>query len=203
DDVAQKIIRRLARPLKIGDEVLSVLSDTLERDFLAPQGKKEEKDNPGEMIGSLMNNVMSSKREKLLAYLSETAPEIMSDVKKALLTFEDIPARVPPNAINLVIKQMELDLFLQAAKLGRENAPESVEFIFNNISQRMRQQYEEEMEKLKPISAKEAEAAQATFMTLVRKLAASGEIELNAIEDPEEGEEEKADAPGDAQESAA
>ncbi|CAK9039492.1 Flagellar biosynthetic protein FliP [Durusdinium trenchii] len=199
DDVAQKIVMRLAKPMDISEEVLNVLSQTIERDFLAPQRKAPEKThNPGEMIGAMMNNVMSEKRDKLLAYISDTTPEIMTDVKKSLLTFQDVAERVPPNAITMVIKEIDLDLFLQAAKYGRENAASSVEFIFNNISQRMRQQYEEQMETLKPISPKEAEAAQAAFMTIVRKLVADGEIELNEIEE-EDNEADVAD--GDSDES--
>ncbi len=191
DDVAQQIVARLAKPMEISPEVLKVLSQTIERDYLAPLRAAPAKGhNPGEMIGSMMNNVMSEKRDKLLSYISDTVPDIMADVKKSLLTYQDIPERVPPNAITLVIKEIDVDLFLQGVRLGQKNAPQSVDFIFSNISQRMRQQYEEQMETLKPMSAKDAEAAQATFMTIVRKLVATGEIELNDIEtEDEEGAE--------------
>ncbi len=191
DEVAQQVIVRLARPMHIDNKVLQVLSDTIERDFLSPQRGTKKTRNPGEMIGSMMNNIMSEKRDKLLAYIADQVPDILTDVKKSLLTFQDLPERVPPNAVPMVVKEMDLDLFLQAARFGRQNAPSSVEFIFANISQRMRQQYEEQMEKLKPMSVKESEAAQSAFMTIVRKLASSGEIELIEIaEEPEEGDEE-------------
>ena len=105
-----------------------------------------------------------------------------------MLTFQDLSERVPPKAIPMVIKEMEVEDFLQASKFGRQNAPSSVEFIFKNISQRMAQQYEEQMESLKKISVKEAEATQAAFMAIVRRLAAANEIEL--IEIKEEDDEE-------------
>ncbi len=193
DEVAQQVIVRLARPMQINNEVLQVLADTIERDFLSPQRGTKKVRNPGEMIGSMMNNIMSEKREKLLAYIAEQVPDILTDVKKSLLTFQDLPERVPPNAVPMVVKEMDLDVFLQAARFGRQNAPSSVDFIFANISQRMRQQYEEQMEKLKAISVKESESAQSAFMTIVRKLASSGEIELIEIaEEPEEGDEDGA-----------
>lgn len=193
DEVAQQVIVRLARPMQINNEVLQVLADTIERDFLSPQRGTKKVRNPGEMIGSMMNNIMSEKREKLLAYIAEQVPDILTDVKKSLLTFQDLPERVPPNAVPMVVKEMDLDVFLQAARFGRQNAPSSVDFIFANISQRMRQQYEEQMEKLKAISVKESESAQSAFMTIVRKLASSGEIELIEIaEEPEKGDEDGA-----------
>ena len=36
EEVAMKIIARLARPMHIDQPVLNVLSETIERDFLAP-----------------------------------------------------------------------------------------------------------------------------------------------------------------------
>ena len=193
DEIAMKIIARLAKPMDVKPEVLQVLMKTIERDFLTAQKNASQGRNPGEMIGAMMNNVMSEKRDKLMEYISSEAPEILADVRKSLLTFQDIPERVPPNAISMVVKEIDLDLFLHAVKFGKQNAPSSVDFIFSNISQRMRQQYEEQMEKMKTLPVKEAEAAQATFMTAVRKLVAAGEIELIEIveEEDEEGASEE------------
>jgi len=193
EEAAQKIITRLARAMHIKPDVLQVLSNTIERDFLTVQTDEPESRNPGEMIGGMMNNIMSSKRDNLMSFIAESVPDILSDVRKAMLTFQDIPERVPAKAVPMAVKEIDHNLFLQAAKYGRQNAPSSVDFIFENISQRMRKQYEEEMEKLKHIPVNEAEAAQATFMTIVRKLAASGEIELNDIEIEED---EEADGEG-------
>ena len=54
----------------------------------------------------------------------------------------------------------------------------------------MAQQYQEQIESLKPLPSKEAEAAQASFMSAVRKMVAAGEIELIEVSmgDEEDGE---------------
>lgn len=185
-ELARDTILRLSKPIQIKREALQVLSDTIERDFLNPLRQETRTRNPGEMIGAMMNNITSEKREELLTFISSKTPDIMRDVKKSMLTFQDIPERVPGKAISLVIKEMELSDFLQAAKFGKQNAPSSVEYIFSNISQRMAQQYEEEMETLKKIPVKNAERAQAAFMAIVRKLVAAGEIELMDIPSDED-----------------
>jgi flagellar motor switch protein FliG len=56
-------------------------------------------------------------------------------------------------------------------------------------------QYEEELEGIKVTSIKDAEIAQATFMTVIRKLAKSGEIALIDVETPEDESEESAADP--------
>lgn len=192
-DLASKVVLRLAKPISVSPEAMQIVSDALSRDFLSGSRDKTKGRNPGEMIGSMMNNVATKKRETLLEFIESNMPGIMTDVKKSMLTFQDIATRVPPNAIPVVVRQVDEAIFLQAAKFGKQNAPSCVDFIFANISQRMAQQYEEQMEKMKKVSVKESETAQATFMAAVRKLAAAGEFELieeSTGEDEEEGEDE-------------
>ena len=193
-EIAGKVILCLSKPLDVDESTLQILGDTIERDFLAPMEVTSESHDPSSMIGSMMNNIMSEKREELLSFIADSAPEILHGVKKSMLTFQDIAVRVPPNAIPIAIREVELEEFLQAVKFGKENAPSSVEFILANISQRMAAQYQEQMEELKTITAKEAEAAQSSFMSVIRKLGASGEIQLidPASEDEAEEQEELA-----------
>jgi flagellar motor switch protein FliG len=189
--IAGEVVLRLSNPLQVKREALDVLTDTIEREFLAPMRTSSKTRNPGEMIGAMMNNVMSEKREELMGVIETSAPDILKDVKKSMLTFQDIAARVPPNAIPMAIKEIEVQEFLQAMKFGRQNAPSSVEFIFKNISQRMAAQYEEQMEELSTVPVKDAEAAQAAFMTVIRKLAAAGEITLIEVASEEDEDEEE------------
>lgn len=195
-EVAQNVILRLTKPIDVKPHILKILEDTIERDFLAPMRKVVVKDRPGEMVGAMMNNIASKKRESLLSVLSSSAPDVMMDVRKSMLTFDDLVERAPASAMPMVIKEMDVDVFLRAAKYGQENAAECVEFIFANISQRMVQQYKEQMEDMKEFSMEEGEAAQAAFMTILRKLVKQGDVELNEIveETPEgEGEDDAAE----------
>ncbi len=193
--LAGKIIIRLSRPLQVQREALQVLSDTIEREFFEPMKNSSKSRNPGEMVGAMMNNIMSDKREDLISFIAENVPEILKDVKKSMLTFQDIVDRVPANAISLAIRGVEDEVFLRAVKFGKQNAPSSVKFIFKNMSQRMAKQYEEQLEEIMNVSVNDGEAAQAEFMSVVRSLAASGEIVLNEIvyEDEEERAEEGAE----------
>jgi flagellar motor switch protein FliG len=202
-DIAGKVILCLSKPIDVKESTLQILSDTIERDFLSPANTSAGKSHdPGDMIGAMMNNIMSDKREELLEFISKSAPEILQSVKKSMLTFSDIATRVPPNAIPMAIKEVELDDLLQAVKYGKENAPAASEFILGNISQRMAAQYQEQMEELKPITPKEAEAAQSSFMAVIRGFAASGEIDLiEPMSEEEQAEAAAALEPGAASES--
>lgn len=176
--VARKVVRRLSQPMQPRKEALRVLADTIERDFLLPAKRAAKAFKPGEMVGTLMNNMPSEKRDALMKFIEEDSPEILDDVKSVILTFQDIPARVPANAIPMLVREVEADVFLKAVKFGKQNAPEAVTYIFKNISQRMVGQYEEQMTAMKQITVLDAEAAQAAMMQGLRRLVASGDIKL-------------------------
>ena len=192
-EIASEVIIRLSKPMKVSPDVLRIMSDAIEKEFLAPMRSASQTRNPGQMIGAMMNNVASDKREQLLGFITSNVPEIMKDVRKSMLTFQDLATRVPTNAIPMAIKEVELDIFLLAAKFGKQNAPSCVEFMFKNISQRMVQQYEEQMEKIRIDDLQEAEAAQAQFMSAIRRLAANGDITLIEVreETPEDEDDEE------------
>ncbi|MFQ5562718.1 MAG: FliG C-terminal domain-containing protein [Parvularculaceae bacterium] len=185
-ELAQDVLFRLSKPANVRREALRVLGDTVESEFLAPLRKKSRAKNPGAMIGNLMNNMSAEKRQSLLDFMSMKTPEILDEVKSHILTFEDLPARIPPNVAPAIIRAVEPEIFLKAVKYGRQNAPETIDFLFENISQRMAQQYQEQVEELKQVTVADAEAAQAAIMSTIRRMVAAGDFELVKIASEEE-----------------
>jgi flagellar motor switch protein FliG len=190
DDVAQHVITRLTKPAPVRPEALRALAAAIESELLAPLRKAAKSGGPGEKIGAMLNNMSEEKRESFLQFIASKAPDLIDDVKSAILTFKDIPARLPAKAVTQVTREVDVQTVLKAAKYGRKNAPETVEFLFANISQRLVQQYEEQMKEMKPVTVADAEAAQGQIMIAIRKLVAEGAFELNKIETEEQTEEE-------------
>ncbi len=181
EEVARDVLVRLSKPISVDTQTLDVLADTFEREFLGPSKSSKKERNPGQMLGSMMNNLSSERRDALVAHLAETSPDIMPEIQKFMLTFQDFATRVPANSVAVIIRSVDEEMFIKALKFGRQNAPDVVDFILQNISQRMAQQYEEQLEKLQKVAVNEAEAAQRDIMAVVRKLDESGEIKLNEI----------------------
>ena len=190
DDAAQNVISRLTKPAPVRPEALHALAAAIESELLAPLRKAAKSGGPGEKIGAMLNNMSEEKRESFLQFIASKAPDLIDDVKSAILTFKDIPARLPAKAVTQVTREVDVQTVLKAAKYGRKNAPETVEFLFANISQRLVQQYEEQMKEMKPVTVADAEAAQGQIMIAIRKLVAEGAFELNKIETEEQTEEE-------------
>lgn len=189
DTLSQDVVSRLTRLAPARPDVLDALAAVIDGEFLAPMRKTAKAESPGEKIGAMLNNMSEEKRESLLKFIEDNAPELLDEVKSAILTFKDLPERLPAKAVPQVTREVDVPTILKAAKYGRKNAPETVEFLFANISQRLVQQYEEQMQEMKPIPLVEAEAAQTEIMAAIRKLVADGAIELNKIETEDEAEQ--------------
>ncbi|MEZ5928750.1 MAG: FliG C-terminal domain-containing protein [Parvularculaceae bacterium] len=189
NEIAQTVVTRLSKPSPVRREALDALASSIETEFLNPMRKAATAAKPGEMIGAMLNNMSEEKRAGLLAFIEQSSPDILADVKSAILTFADIPTRVPVKAVPQITREIDVPTLLKAVKYGRQNAPETVEFLFANISQRLVQQYEEQMKDMKPVPMAEAEAAQAEIMVAVRKLVAEGVFELTKLEVEGEADE--------------
>jgi len=95
-----------------------------------------------------------------------------------MLIIDDLPSRLPPTAINIVFKELPKDKLLAALKAGKEQSPTAVEFLLANISQRMADQYREEIEELPELSEKAGDKAVTVMMGLISKLDRDGRIKL-------------------------
>lgn len=194
DEMAQDVVTRLSKPAPIRPEALKALAASIETEFLAPMRKVEKKEKPGETIGAMLNNMSEEKRNSFLAFIEKNKPEILADVKASIMTFKDIPARVPAKAVPQITREVDVPTLLKAVKYGRQNAPETVEFLFSNISQRLVQQYDEQINDMQPVPLAEAEAAQSQVMVAIRRLVAEGVFELIPLR-LETAEEDGAAAP--------
>lgn len=203
DGYAKKILIELAHKKPPSPAAIEAIAQVIEEDLLKPAPGAEEDETEGEegeekkdtgagaVVGEIVNNLPGAKRDAFIAHIEETDPEVGAAVKKALLIFEDLHARVPANGAPAVMRDIERETLLTAIKHGEKNAPETVEFLFGNISKRMVEQYKEELAEMDEPSEADGEAAQREITSAVRRLVREGEFKLNAIEEPE-GEEKAA-----------
>jgi len=149
-------------------------------------GKRAMSRRPSDMLSTVINYLPEAKRVHALDFIENEEPALAEEIRKSLLTFQDLSARLPAGAIPAVVRVADRNTLLQALKFGKQNAATTVEFIFANLSKRMGQQIEEDMEKMKAVKMKDAEAAQNAIIEVIRKLVDTGEIELNDLEASDE-----------------
>jgi flagellar motor switch protein FliG len=126
----------------------------------------------------LLSMVSKDKRDKLLQDLENSDEERAKAIRKGMLTFEDLPVRLPTSAIQIIFKDFPKDDLLLALQAGGTESAESVEFLMANISQRMAERMKEEIEALPEQTPAESDKAINNFMSFVTSLHRSEKIVL-------------------------
>ncbi len=195
-DYAQRILLELARKQPPSGEALEAIANVLEEELLKSSGAGDEdegedgeepkpKNNAGAAVGEIINYLPGAKRDALLEHFKAADPEIGAAVRKAILTFEELHARMPAAGATALLRDLDREVLLKAIKFGETNAQETVEFLFGNISKRMVEQYKEELAEMETPPETEGETAQREVTSAVRALVAQGEFKLIALQEEE------------------
>lgn len=126
----------------------------------------------------LLSMVSKGKRDKLMDDLEATDKDRAKAIRKSMLTFEDLPIRLPTTAIQIIFKDYPKEDLMLALKAGETESAECVEFLFANISQRMAERMKEEIEELPDLTDTESDKAINGFMSFVTGLERSEKIVL-------------------------
>ena len=89
-----------------------------------------------------------------------------------MFVFEDI-VTLDNRAIQLVIRDCENEDLILALKIASD---EVKQVVFKNMSTRMRETFQEELEVMGPVRLRDVEEAQGRIVAVIRRLEETGEI---------------------------
>lgn len=179
-EFSKNVLLELSRKNPPSAEVLQDISDAVEEELLKPMALKPGAGRAGAIVGEIINCLPGSKRDAFLAHLSNEDPEIGAEVRKAVLTFQELHLRLSETAAPIILREVDPEILMSALKFGEQNARETVEYLFGNISKRMAEQYREDLSEMADLDECNGEAAQRKVTSIVRRLANEGEIKLSA-----------------------
>lgn len=159
DRVSPQVVQVVERNLK--NKLSSVLS---EADFRATGGVT--------FLVKMLNMVDRGVQKTILEALEASNPKLVEEIRANMFTFDDL-IKLDDRAIQRVLR----DISKSELALALKAAPEKLkEKIFNNLSERARENLKEEIEILGPQLAKNVYAAQRKIVDAVRALEEAGEI---------------------------
>ncbi|MEI4262824.1 FliG C-terminal domain-containing protein [Roseovarius sp. D0-M9] len=144
-------------------------------------------EGPASRIGAILNSTSSTLRDDVLTGLDAEDQAFAEQVRRAIFTFANIPARVAATDMPKVTREVDqsvLVVALSAASAG--DLAEVAEYILSNISRRLADAIREEMEEMGRVKTKEGEEAMTQVVNAVRRLQAAGEITLVQADSEEE-----------------
>lgn len=135
---------------------------------------------PVERVGAILNYSPANTREEVLKGLEEDDRLFAEQVRKAIFTFNNIPARIEPRDIPKILRAVDQAKLILALAGAKGEAEKAAEFILSNMSQRMAQSLRDEMANLGKVKEKDVEEAMGLIVAAIREMEAAGEIFLVA-----------------------
>ncbi|MED3563663.1 flagellar motor switch protein FliG [Bacillus xiapuensis] len=171
-DLQSNVARRIALLEQTSPDVIKEVENILEQKLTATIRQDFSVVGGIESIVSILNGVDRGTEKSILEDLAVKNQELVQEIKQRMFTFEDI-LNLDRRAIQLVIQEVDNQDLLLALKAA---SPEVKKVIFENMSTRMVETFEEELQYLGPVRVKDVEEAQGRIVSVIRRLEDTGEI---------------------------
>ena len=122
-----------------------------------------------------MNHVDRSTERDIFDELNIKNPQLAENVRKLMFVFEDI-AYLDPLSIQRFIREIDSKDIAVALKVANKEVTNA---IFSNMSNRMRESIQTDMEYLRNIRMSDVEEAQQRIVGAIRRLEEDGEIVIS------------------------
>lgn len=166
DEKSVNLIAYLASDKQPRDAAVRAAEMMIEADLLT--GTPDlSKDPRLEAVGEVLGTLPRGLREAALKRLDDADIDRAAAVRKALLSLDDIPTRLPTRGVQTIFREIEASILLPGLAAATQDAPEAADFLLGNISQRMADQYRENMAE---IELKDRAASDKAVGALLREI---------------------------------
>lgn len=184
-DAARRITFAVSRVTATTPELLDRIGRALATAYCA-RALPAFEDEPVTRIGAILNSAPAETRDGLLEQMGAEDADFAADLRRAIFTFADIPARLGITDVPKILRG--LDAAALATALGGAGAAggdeaAAAEFLLDNMSRRMADQLREEIEELGRVRKSDAEEAMRTVVAAILAARDAGEITLIAPEE--------------------
>lgn len=126
-------------------------------------------------VADVMNHVDRSTERDIFDELNMKNPQLAEDVRKLMFVFEDI-AYLDPLSVQRFLREIDTKDLSVALKVANKDVTNT---IFANMSGRMRESIQSDMEYLHNIRMSDVEEAQQRIVAVIRRLEEEGEIVIS------------------------
>ena len=155
--------------------VVSVAQELKKKSSFIP-GPKEFSRGGGQSIASILNQMDPDASSQYLEQMASEDPELYSQVKKHFLAFEDL-LEMPAHLMNTFWRNPDIDVD-ELAKAFKGMDEETINTIINYLPKRKQQMFAVIDQ---PLSKKEINKSQLSFVQLARNMSKSGDLSLDEI----------------------
>lgn len=169
------VVERVANMDRAYPAAIKIVEDVVKRKIGSSESEETMEVGGLNYIADVMNHVDRSTERDIFDELNIKNPQLAEDVRKLMFVFEDI-AYLDPLSIQRFIRDVDSKDLAVALKVANKEVTSA---IFSNMSNRMRESIQTDMEYLRNIRMSDVEEAQQRIVGIIRRLEEDGEIVIS------------------------
>lgn len=166
------VVERIAKMDSASPEIIKSIERTLERKFTSIVSMDFTEIGGINYIADVLNNVDRGTEKHIFDELAVRDPKLVEEIRLKMFVFEDI-VNLDPSSIQTFIKEVDPKDLAVAIK---GSTPEVSAVLFANMSQRMQESLQADIEYLHNIRLRDVEEAQQRIVGIIRRLEDEGLI---------------------------
>ena len=176
EKVRLDIIMRVAALDTVQTAALAELNNILERQFASSAGSQQQELGGVKRAAEIMNFLESSVEAEIMDGIKEIDEDLGNEISDLMFVFDNL-SDVDDRGIQTLLREVSTDM-LKVALRGSDAA--LTEKVLANMSKRAAELLRDDMEAMGPVKLSEVESAQKEILTIARRLADAGEINLGS-----------------------
>jgi flagellar motor switch protein FliG len=177
-EVRPEVIQRVASLDTVQPSAMAELEGIMKMQFSRSASSQSSSFGGVEAAAKIMNLTKTSLEASIMNGLNEIDPELMLKIQDNMFTFESLVG-VNNKGIQVLMRTVEPDMLMVALKGA---SPEAQARFFDNMSERARGMFRDDMEAKGPVRLADVEETQKKIMRSARKLSDSGELMLGGAD---------------------
>ena len=166
----------MAKMDRVSPEAIAIVEEEMRRKFDTIITSEDNMNLGGiDFVADVMNHIDRSNEKKIFDELDVTDPDLSTDIKDKMFVFEDI-LTMDDRSVQRFIRECESKDIVFALKTANE---EMKQIFFHNMSKRMAETVQSDMEVSRNVRLKDVEEAQQRIVNLIRLLEEKGEVIIN------------------------
>jgi flagellar motor switch protein FliG len=177
-DVRPEVIQRIASLDTVQPSAMVELETIMKQQFSKAASAQSSSFGGVKAAAKIMNNTKTELENSIMNGLNEIDPELMLKIQDNMFTFENLVS-VDNKGIQVLMRNVEPDMLMLALKGASDEVKDR---FFDNMSERARSMFKDDMEAKGPQRMVDVEDAQKKIMRIARKLSDSGELILGGAD---------------------
>jgi flagellar motor switch protein FliG len=177
-EIRPEVIQRVATLDTVQPSAMAELEAIMKMQFSKNSSAKSSSFGGIKAAADIMNMTKTELENSIMTGLEAVDADLMMKIQDNMFTFENLVA-VDNRGIQVLMRNVEPDLLMKALKAASDEV--QARFL-DNMSERARGMFRDDMEALPPLRMADVEDAQKQIMRKARKLSDSGELMLGGAD---------------------